>query len=107
MTRAWLRPRAEDDLVERVGYYRAQGGSELAERFVDATIAGLRAAERLPNAGSPLVGELCDIPGLRAWRVRRFPVRWYSFVTEDRLDIVRLLADAQDLIAVFGDDGAD
>ena len=107
MTRAWLRPRAEDALLERAGYYRAQGGGDLAERFVDAAIAALRAAERLPKAGSPRVGELCDVAGLCAWRVRRFPVRWYYFVMEDRLDVVRLLADAQDLVVILGDDGPD
>jgi toxin ParE1/3/4 len=90
--------------MERTSYYRAQGSHELAERFVNAAITALRAAERLPASGSPRVGDLCDIPGLRSWRVRGFPVRWFYFVTEDRLDVVRLLADAQDLGAALDDE---
>lgn len=102
MTRAWLRPRAEDDLVERAGYYLAQGSGALAERFVDAAFAAFRAAERMPHSGTPSA-ESAEVPGLRAWRIQGFPVRWYYFVTDHRLDVVRLLADAQDLRSILGD----
>lgn len=101
MTLAWLRPRAEQDLVERARYYRTHAGDSMAERFFDAALAALRAAERAPNAGSRRVGELADVPGLRAWRVKGFPARWYYFVLDDRLDVVRLLSDRQDLVALL------
>jgi toxin ParE1/3/4 len=108
VTDAWLRERAEADLVENTRYYRLAGGDRLGERFFDAAIAALRAAERLPNAGSPRLGDLCEMPGLRSWRVKGFPLRWYYYVVDerldDRLDVVRLLADAQDLTDQLGDD---
>lgn len=55
----------------------------------------------MPGIGSPLVGEMCAIPGLRACPVKGFPIRWFYFVARNHLDIVRLLADAQDLPAIL------
>jgi toxin ParE1/3/4 len=96
-----LRPVAEADLVERTHYYRREGGDSLGERFFDAAISALGAIGRMPGAGSPRVGELCGISGLRVRRVVGFPCGWFYFVTQDHVDIVRLLADAQDLPAIF------
>lgn len=103
MTVAQLRPLAEDDLVERTRYYSAEGGTDLALKFFDAAVASLRAIEKMPNAGSPRVGELCDIPGLRVRKVAGFPVGWFYFVRSDHADVVRLLADAQDVPVILAD----
>ena len=103
MTPAWLRPLAEADLVERSRYYAAEAGDEIAERFFDAALAALRSVERMPGTGTPRVGELCDIPGLRMRRISGFPCGWYYFVRPDHLDVVRLLADTQDLGAILDD----
>ncbi len=103
MTTARLRPQAETDLVERTRYYRAEGGNELGGRFFDAAIASLRGIEKMPGAGSPRVGKMCNIPGLRTRRVTGFPVGWFYFTYEDDVDVVRLLADSQDLPAFLAD----
>jgi len=99
VTPAWLRPLAEADLVERSRYFLAEAGDEVANRFFDSAIAALRAVERMPGTGSPRVGEICDIPGLRVRRIEGFPCGWFYFVRTDHLDVVRLLADAQNLDA--------
>lgn len=104
MTPAWLRPLAEADLVERSRYYAAEAGDQVAERFFGAALSALRAVERMPGTGTPRVGELCDIPGLRMRRIAGFPCGWYYFVRLDHLDVVRLLADTQDLAAILDDD---
>ena len=104
MTIALLRPLAEADLVERTHYYRREGGDSLGERFFDAAAVAVDAITRMPGAGSPRVGELCGIPGLRVRRVAGFPCGWFYFVAaDDHVDIVRLLADAQDLPAILVD----
>lgn len=103
MTTTQLRPLAENDLIERTRSYRLAGGDELAARFFDAAIAALDALGRMPLAGSPRVGELCEVPGLRCRRVVGFPCGWYYFVAADNVDVVRLLADAQDLPAIFAE----
>ncbi|MDC3402376.1 type II toxin-antitoxin system RelE/ParE family toxin [bacterium] len=101
MTRPILRPQAEVDLVERSRYYRDEGGSDLGERLFDAAITALDAIGRMPGAGSPRVGEVCGIDGLRVRRIANFPCGWFYFAGGDRIDVVRLLADAQDIAAVI------
>ena len=101
MTSTRLRPLAEDDLVERTLRYRKEGGDELGARFFDAAIAALDAIGRMPGAGSPRAGELCEIPGLRMRRIIGIPCSWFYFITVDHIDVVRLLADAQDLPALL------
>ena len=103
MTRPTLRPQAEDDLVERTQYYRAEGGSDLGARFFNTAIVALDAIGRMPGAGSSQVGEMCGIDGLRVRRVPDFPCGWFYLVNGDRVDVVRLLADAQDVAAVLAD----
>lgn len=97
------RPLAEADLVERMRYYRRDGGDQLGERFFAAAIAALDAIGRLPGAGSPRMGELCGVPGLRFRSVPAFPCGWFYFIADDHADVVRLLADAQDLPALLGE----
>lgn len=103
MTVARLRPLAEVDLIERTRYYSTEGGTDLGVRFFDAAVASLRAIEKMPSAGSPHVGELCGVPGLRVRNVPRFPIGWFYFVRPDHVDVVRLLSDAQDLPVVLAD----
>ncbi len=103
MTTALLRPLAEADLIARTRYYRREGGDGLGERFFDAAVAALSAITRMPGAGSPRVGELCAIPGLRVRRVGGLPCSWFYFVTNDHVDVVRLLAEAQDLPTILAD----
>ena len=96
MTRPVLRPQAEVDLVERARYFRDEGGSDLGERFFDTAMTALDVIGRMPGAGSLRVGELCGIDGLRVRRIPDFPCGWFYFTRNDRVDVVRLLADAQD-----------
>jgi toxin ParE1/3/4 len=103
VTRPILRPQAEVDLVERSRYCRAEGDSDLGERFFDAAITALDAIGRMPGAGSPRVGEVCGIDGLRVRGIPNFPCGWFYFASGDRVDVVRLLADAQDIAAVLAD----
>ena len=101
MKRAHLRPQAEADLLEATRHYATEGSIELAERMFDAAIAALEPIERMPGMGSPRLGQLCEIPGLRSWRVTGFPMQWLYFEAEDHLDVVRLLGERQDIIAIL------
>jgi len=103
VTEVRLRPLAEVDLVERTRYYRTEGGDELGERFFDMAMEGLSTIERMPGVGSPRIGELCDISGLRSIRVVGFPCGWFYLERVDHVDVVRLLAHAQDLATILGD----
>ena len=104
MKRARLRPQAEADLVEAARYYVKQGGRALGERMFDAALTALEPVQRMPGIGSPRIGELCEIPGLRGWGITGFPMRWFYFEMKDHLDVVRFLGDAQDVISIFSDE---
>ena len=46
---------------------------------------------------------MCGVDGLRSRRLARFPCGWFYFERADHVDVVRLLAYAQDLETVLGD----
>jgi toxin ParE1/3/4 len=96
-----LRPQAEADLLEATRFYAEEGGAPLADRFFDAALAALEPIARMPTMGSPRLGQLCEIPGLRCWRVTDFPLQWLYFEAADHLDVVRLLGDRQDIVAIL------
>lgn len=87
--------------MEAARYYAQEGSLDLAERMFDAALAALGPIQRMPSMGSPRLGQLCDIPGLRAWRVGGFPMQWLYFEASDHLDVVRLLGDRQDILAIL------
>ena len=91
------------DLVQMASYYAKEGGKALGVRAFDAALGALDAVQRRPGMGSPRLGNLCEIPSLRARRVPGFPMQWMYFDREDHLDVVRLLGDRQDIIAILGD----
>lgn len=103
MTVARLRPLAEQDLVERTQYYRRVGGQALAERFFAAAVDALVAISDAPGVGSPRAAELTGIEGLRVRRIKGFPCGWFYVAGAVDVDVVRLLADAQDLPALLSD----
>lgn len=98
-----LRPLAEDDLVKVARHYAQAGGTDLGSRAFDAALAALEPIRRMPSLGSPRLGQLCGIDGLRSWRVTGFPLQWLYFEATDRLDVVRLLADRQNILAILED----
>ncbi len=102
MKPAVLRPQALRDQQGEVRYYRKEGGARLAVKVAKATNETLDQVELEPGMGSPRLGKLLGIPGLRTWRVGKFPLLWCYFEREDHLDVVRLLGERQDLIAIRG-----
>lgn len=104
MKPALLRPQAEADLIEATRHCAKEGSVELAERMFDAAITALEPVQRMPATGSPRLGQRCEIPGLRSWRVTGFPMQWLYFEAEDHLDVVRLLGNRQDIVAILIDD---
>lgn len=102
MRPAKLRPLAGDDLVERARYYERSGGTDLGRRFFAASMDALRSAESTPGIGSPSIGEITEVPGLRRVGITGFPCGWFYLEREDHLDVIRLLADRQDLEALLG-----
>ena len=104
MIQARLRPLAEADLTDQARYSHSVAGDDVAQRFFNAAIASLEAAQQMPRIGSARIGELSGIPGLRVRRIDGFPCGWYYFIHHDHHDhhdVVRLLADSRDLTAIL------
>jgi len=101
---AVLRPQALRDQQGEVRYYRKEGGTRVALRVVKATSAALDQIEFDPGIGSPTLGKRLGIPGLRTWRVAKFPLLWFFFERADHLDVVRLLGERQDIAVILGDE---
>lgn len=104
MKPAVLRPQALRDQQSEVRYYRKAGGTRLAVRVAKATNEALDQIELEPGMGSPPLGKLLGLPGLRTWRVGRFPLLWCYLERGDHLDVVRLLGERQDILGILGDE---
>ena len=102
MKPALLRPQALRDQQGEVRYYRKEGGSGLAVKVARATNKALDQIELEPGIGSPRLGRLLAVPGLRTWRVDTFALLWCYFERADHLDVVRLLGERQDIAASLG-----
>lgn len=102
MKPAVLRPQALRDQQGEVRHYREEGGTRLAMKVLKATNEAVDQIELEPGIGSPRLGKLLSIPGLRTWRVARFPLLWCYFERADHLDVVRLLGERQDIGAILG-----
>ena len=104
MKPALLRPQAQRDRQSEIRCYRKEAGSKVAVKLVNATNAALDQIEVEPGIGSPVLGKILGISGLRTWRVTKFPLLWFYFERNDHLDVVRLLGERQDIAAVFAEE---
>jgi toxin ParE1/3/4 len=98
---ARLRPLAKQDRKGEVRYYRHEAGERIAIELIEQTGKALKQIEQEPGMGSPRLGQLADVLGLRSWRVKGFPLVWLYFEREKYLDVVRLLGERQDILAIL------
>jgi toxin ParE1/3/4 len=101
VTPARLRPQAHQDREAQVRYYRDEAGSRVAKTLVLATEHALDQLERQPGLGSPTLGKQLGIEPLRTWRVTGFPLLWFYVERDDHLDVIRLLGERQDVVALL------
>lgn len=104
MKPAILRPQARADLRSEILYYRKHAGKPIANQLVGAADDALQHLQDHPGTGSPRIGQILDIAGLRSWRLTGFPLIWFYFEYEDRLDVVRLLGERQDILSILNAD---
>ena len=104
MKPARLRPLAKEDRKSETRYYRQKAGETIALELILQTGKALKQIEQEPGMGSPRLGQLAEVPGLRAWRVTGFPLAWFYFERVDHLDVVRLLGERQDILRILESD---
>ncbi len=77
----------------------------LMEAVSSSAITRCSMAATIWGAVQLRIGELSGVPGLRSRRFEGFPCGWFYFERVDNVDVVRLLAYAQDLAMILGDIG--
>lgn len=92
-----LRPAAIADVEEAVDHYLREAGTQVALEFVAAVEAAYLHIGRSPSAGSPRYAVELGLPGLRAWRIRRFPHLVFYIDREGPPDVWRVLHGERDI----------
>lgn len=96
MTLCVWRPRAREDRKAEVRYYRETACPDVAARLVRALASAQQALTSHPGIGSPRLGQLLGIAGLRTWRIEGFPLSCWYVERSGVVDVVRLIGHRQD-----------
>jgi toxin ParE1/3/4 len=91
------RSRAQKDIERAADHYFAEGGTALELRFIDALHAAVTRIATNPGVGSQRYAAALAIPGLRFWRLTRFPYLIFYVEREDQVDIWRVLHEQRDI----------
>lgn len=97
------RARANQDVDETLAYYVEEGGASVALDFIDAVEQAYAHIGRHPGSGSPRHAHELDLPGLRFWRLARFPYLVFYVERPDHIDVWRVLHGQRDLPAWMHD----
>ena len=88
---------ADRDITEIILYYEEETGVIVAGDFVDALQEIIGRIAAWPSSGSPVFAELLSLPGLRLWRLSRFPYIVFTMELADRITVVRVLHERRDI----------
>ena len=100
-------PRARAELHDQAEYISVED-EESSRRFLAAASASFADLLATPGLGRLRRFRAARLHGLRSWRVRGFE-NWLMFyrVTDDAVEIVRVLHGARDLEAAFEEEAGD
>ena len=101
MKTALLREKARDDLRHQLAYYRREASQTVALQLRTVAQSSLGFLEQNPGIGSPTLGKELEIDNLRTWRLTGFPLLWLYIEHQTHLDVVRLLGQQQDIVAIL------
>jgi toxin ParE1/3/4 len=93
------RQQAVDDVSRALDFYLAEGAGSAAGGFVEALEQAYAHIGRHPASGSPRLGHELNLPGLRAWPLKRYPYLVDYVERDDHLDVWRVLHGQRDLPA--------
>lgn len=85
------RDRARLDVEQAVAYYAAEADAGVAIGFIDAMEHTYRAIASHPAAGSLRYAYELNLPGLRVWRLRKYPYLVFYMDQETYVDVWRVL----------------
>jgi len=88
---------ANRDIDEVIDYYLAESAQQAALGFIDALEDAYIHISRNPATGSPRYAHVLDLPGLRFWRLRRYPHLVFYIDRPDHIDVWRVLHGQRDI----------
>ena len=91
------RAQARADVRVTVAYYRREAGEVLALKFVEAFRSAMIAVGENPAAGSPWHGQMVNRPGVRTWRLDRFPYLLFYVERTAEVEVLRVLHGRRDI----------
>ena len=97
------REQANRDVEEAVGYYLSGATVQVALGFVDALEHAYAHVGRHPATGSPRHAHELNLPGLRAWPLKRYPCIVFYVERSDCIDVWRVLHGQRDIPAWMQD----
>jgi len=90
---------AAQDVEDVVDYYLQEVGNQAALSFIESLQKAFEQIGRHPQTGSPRYAHELNLPGLRAWPVKRHPY-WVFYVEfDDQIDVWRVLNSQRDIPA--------
>lgn len=92
-----LRTLAAADLEDAASHYRKNGGEQTALGFLDEVQAAFGLISSGPGVGSQRYSYDLDIPGLRAFPIKRFDHAVFYVEAEDVVDVWRVLHTRRDI----------
>jgi len=93
------RTQATHDAEEAIAFYLAEAGIDVALGFIDALEQAYGHIGRHPGTGSPRYAHELNLPGLRAWRLSRYPYLVFYMEGADAIDVWRVLHGQRDVAA--------
>jgi toxin ParE1/3/4 len=94
-----FRRQASQDVDEAVDYYLHEAGIDVALGFVDSLKTAYLHLSRHPQTGSSRYAHELDLPGLRMWPLRSYPLLIFYLEQPDHLDIWLVLHSQRQLPA--------
>ena len=96
---------ALQDVDAAISHYASEGGAQLALGFIASLEAAFAHLGRQPASGSTRHAHELGLPGLRTWRLGRFPYLVFYVERADHVDVWRVLHGARDIPAWLQDPG--
>ncbi len=84
---------AQQDVDEAIDHYLREGSAKAAIGFIEALEDAYAHIGRQPASGSPRHAHELNLPGLRFWRLTRYPYLVFYFEQDRAIDVWRVLQE--------------
>jgi toxin ParE1/3/4 len=91
------RARAERDVDEAIDYHLSENAPEAALGFIDALEKAYSHIGRHPDAGTSRYAGDLSLPGLRFWRLKKYPHVIFYVERSNHIDVWRVLHGMRDI----------